>query len=121
VSQPIVCDGSALVELFNANAIALHYWNRADKGSLNLVFPSSAIAEANASLKAPYNAWSVLLWPESVNVAPLDASAAVEVGLRHHHDLAASHVAHETREMRGIVLTAAPERYSGAAVPLLVL
>jgi hypothetical protein len=121
LSQPIVFDSSALVELFDAHAIALSYWNRADQGSLTVVFPASAIAEANLSLRAEYNAWSALLWPESVNVAPLDASSAIEVGLQHHDGLVTSHVAHEARAVRGIVLTSEPKRYSGAAVPLLVL
>jgi hypothetical protein len=121
LSQPIVFDSTALVELFNAHAIALSYWNRADQRRLNLVFPASAIAEANVSLRAAYNAWSVLLWPESINVAPLDGSAAVEIGLWHRDSLATSHVQHEARAVRGIVLTSAPERYSGATVPLLVL
>ena len=121
MSQPIVYDSGALVALFNAHPIALAYWERADQGGLNLVFPASAIADANVSLGASYNAWSVLLWPETVNVAPLDASAAIEAGLRHRHDLATSHVVHETQSVRGIVLTSAPDRYSGATVPVLVL
>ena len=55
------------------------------------------MAEANIALRASYDAWSALLWPESVNVAPLDTSAAVEIG--HWH----------------------PDRYAGTAVPVLVL
>ena len=85
------------------------------------MFPASAIAEANASLQASYNAWSALLWTESVNVAPLDTSAAIESGLQHSHNLVTSHVVHEARSVHGVVLTAEPDRYAGATVPLLVL
>ena len=121
MTQPIVYDTSALIELFDAHPIAPNYWNRADKGRLGLVFPAAAVADANTTLQASYNAWSALLWPESVHVAPLDASAAIETGLRRSHDLATSHVVHEARAVRGIVLTGDPNRYAGAPVPLLVL
>jgi hypothetical protein len=88
---------------------------------VRLVFPATAIAEANVALRASYGAWSVLLWPEAVNVAPLDTSAAIETGLRHEHSLATSHVVHEAQSVQGVVLTADPNRYAGVSVPVLVI
>jgi hypothetical protein len=79
------------------------------------------MAEANIALRAPYDAWSVLLWPEAINVAPLDTSAAIETGLRYEHSLAISHVVHEARLVQGFVLTSDPDRYAGTSVPVLVL
>jgi hypothetical protein len=81
LSETIVFDSSAFIGLFKAQATAFDYWQRADHGGdVRLVFPATAIAEANVALRASYDSWSVLLWPEFINVAPLDTSAAVEAG-----------------------------------------
>jgi hypothetical protein len=85
------------------------------------VFPALAIADANRTLRASFSAWSALLWVDTVNVAPLDASAAIEVGEHADDDLATTHVIREARSVRGTVLTANPHTYAGATVPLLVL
>lgn len=121
MSQPLVYDPSALIALFDAHPLAYDYWKRADAGSITLVFPALAIAEANLTLRASYSAWSTLLWAGNVTIAPLDASTAIEVGERGHHDLATGHVIRETRAVRGVVLTSRPQLYSSATVPLLVL
>ena len=121
MSQPLVYDSSALIALFDAHPLAYDYWKRADAGRITLVFPALAIAEANLTLRTSYSAWSLLLWPPSVGVAPLDAGAAIEVGERVEHDLASSHVIRETQTVRGIVLTSRPHLYGGAKVPVLVL
>ncbi|MBT8224966.1 MAG: hypothetical protein HKP61_11660 [Dactylosporangium sp.] len=121
MSQPLVYDSSALIALFDAHPLAYDYWKRADIGKITLVFPALAIADANLPLRASYSAWSVLLWPPSIGVAPLDAGTAIEVGKHAEHDLATTHVIRETRAVRGIVLTSRPHLYAGAAVPVLVL
>lgn len=121
MSETVVFDSSAFIDLFKVQKTAFTYWHRADRGAIRLVFPATAIAEANISLRATYDAWSALLWPETINVAPLDTSAAIEVGLRHEYSLGTSHVVHEARSLRGYVLTAEPERYVGASVPVLIL
>jgi hypothetical protein len=121
LSQTVVFDSSAFISLFKAQSTAYDYWQRADHGGVRLLFPATAIAEANVALRASYNAWSVLLWPQFINVAPLDTSSAIETGFRHEHSLATSHVVHEARLVQGVVLTSDPSRYSGASVPELVI
>jgi hypothetical protein len=121
LSETVVFDSSAFMDLFEVKRTAFTYWRRADHGAIRLIFPATAIAEANIALRASYDAWSALLWPETINVAPLDTSAAIETGLRHEHSLATSHVVHEARSVRGFVLTSDPDRYAGAFVPVLVL
>ena len=121
MNEPIVYDASALVELFNANPTAFDLWNNAEVGGWPVVFPACAIAEANVSLNASYEAWHTVLWPYSTAVAPLDVSSAVEAGLRHRHDLATSHVTHEAKQIGGVVLTASPDKYSGGLIRVLVI
>jgi hypothetical protein len=121
LSETVVFDSSAFIDLFEVKKTAFTYWRRADRGVIRLVFPATAMAEANVALRATYDAWFALLWPETINVAPLDTSAAIEIGLRHEHSLGTSHTVHEARSVQGYVLTADPDRYAGTSVPVLVL
>lgn len=118
---PIVFDASALVALFNAEAIAYDYWSRADIGEETVVFPAVAVADANVVLGASYDDWSHLLWAEGVSVAPLDGSSAVETGRRTCVSLSIAHAVQEAKAVGGAVLTSWPHAYGGAVVPVLVL
>jgi hypothetical protein len=121
VTFPVVFDATALVELFNSHPVAMKYWLDAENGLLSVVFPATAIAEANASLKATFNEWQSLLWEDVISVAPLNESSAVEAGLQHRHDMATSHVTLEAQQIRGVVLTSVPANYAGGPVPVLII
>ena len=121
MSETVVFDSSAFIGLFAAQSTAFDYWQRADHGAVRRVVPATAIAEANVALRASYDSWSVLLWPEFINVAPLDTSTSIETGRRYRHSLATSHVVHEAQSVQGVVLTSQPDRYAGTSVPTLIL
>ena len=61
MTRPLVLDPSALVTLFEAHDLVYRIWARANRGAALLVIPASAIADANAALRASHDAWSAVL------------------------------------------------------------
>jgi hypothetical protein len=81
VNPPSVFDHTALLALFAGHPEAFTLWEEADRRETPLVMPAVAVAEANSKLGADHNAWTALLYPEHVMIAPLDSAQAIDVGL----------------------------------------
>jgi hypothetical protein len=80
VSRPLVLDASALLALFDAYDPIYRLWLRADQGELLLIVPAAAIADANRTLGASYNAWSTILAPRDVVTTALSDQVAIDIG-----------------------------------------
>lgn len=120
MTEPLVYDATALLALFRGVRRAYLFWEEADKGALGLVFPAAAVAEANWWLQASWSAWATLIWPERVDVAPLDTPAALDSG-DFAGSLATAHAIRETRQLDGVVLTGRPQDYTGTSIPVLTV
>lgn len=99
MSQPLVFDHTAIVALLRADHTAFEYWTLADAQEVRIILPAAAVAEANRMLRASWNAWQAVLYPQAVTVSPLDEHTAVEAGL--HGDVAVGHVVYEARAVAG--------------------
>lgn len=109
--QPRVLDHTALVALFDGNTRAFQLWLEAERGERALILPAAAVAEANHLIGADHNAWSALLYPANVTVAPLDSSQAIDAG-RRTGCLVTRHVVYEARAVAGITVTRTPWQYT---------
>lgn len=124
MSQPLIFDHTAIIALFRSHPAVYHYWTLADAGEVRIVLPAAAMADANRMLRAPWNAWEAMLFPNAdvpgaVTVSPLDEHTAVEAGL--HGDVATGHVTYEARQIQGVVVTQARGAYQDWAVSVLVV
>lgn len=116
----LVYDSTALLALFRGQVRAYDFWQMADRSEIGIIFPAAAVAEANRFHQETWNAWAVLFWPNLVNDAPLDGTAAVELaGLP--GGLAVAHTIWEAKQVGGVVLTGRPQDYVGAEVAVLPL
>ncbi len=118
--QPLVLDHTALVALFEGNAEVFGLWREADQAHRSLVLPAVAVAEANHLIGAAHNAWSALLYPADVTVAPLDSSQAIDIGPRP-GGLVTRHVVHEAHAVAGVIVTRAPWQYTSDDGPVRVI
>jgi hypothetical protein len=117
IPQPLVLDHTALVALFEGSTDAFGLWSEADRAERLVVMPAAAIAEANHLIGADHNAWSALLFPADVTVAPLDSSQAIDIG-PFPGALVTRHVVHEARAIGGTIVTRAPWQYADGDGPL---
>jgi len=117
VNPPSIFDHTALVALFNAHPDAFSLWEEADQGETPLVMPAAAVAEANHLIGADHDAWSALLYPADVTVAPLDSAQAIDTGTRP-GGLVTRHVVYEARAVAGIIVTRAPWQYTANDGPV---
>jgi hypothetical protein len=92
-------------------------WEEADRAETLLVLPAVAVAEASHLLGLDDNAWRALLYPQNVDVAPLDSAHAIGTGMRP-GSLVARHVVAEAHAVRGMIVTQAPWQYPDDAGPL---
>jgi hypothetical protein len=118
VTPASVFDHTALVALFDAHAALVTLWQEADRGDGHLVLPAAAVAEANHTLGASHDAWSALLYPPDVTVAPLDSAQAIDSGTQP-GSLAVRHVIYEAHALAGVIVTRAPWQYPANAGPIL--
>ena len=117
MSRPRVFDHTALLALFKGREDAFAMWEDADRGETPLIMPAVALAEANALIGASHDSWTALLYPADVNVAPLDSSQAIDIGLRS-GSLTVRHVVYEARAIEGVIVTGAPWQYPADAGPV---
>lgn len=114
-----VFDASALIELFRSYRPVALFLDAADAGEVQVVFPATAIAEANTYLRATEDAWRPILMGR-VNCLPLTEHVAVAVGPLY-GGVADRHVIYEARAMWANVVTAEPDRYKPYTVPLVTI
>ncbi|GAA1030270.1 hypothetical protein GCM10009557_21650 [Virgisporangium ochraceum] len=115
-----VFDQTAITALFRGNRRAFANWQDADAGTLTLILPAVAVAEANTAIGGNSDTWRAILHPGRVIVTPLDESTAIEVGTAV-GSLAVRHVIREASHTEGDIVTEAPWQYSAGSPPLLTL
>jgi hypothetical protein len=123
---PRVLDASALVALFSGHHLMLLLLEEAENGSVLLLVPALAIAEAQRVVAAPPSAWNIFFTFPGVLVRDLTPHIAVKVSSmasprslpRGVNDvttgvLMAGQVVHEATSMDAVIVTARPETYEG--------
>lgn len=117
---PRILDASAIVALFESHPKLNELFDGAEQGRLNLLLPTTAIADAERKLRAGPGGWEPVLLTGGVRSLPLAEHTAIEVG-QWPGDLAVRHAAHEAEALRAAVVTRKPGAYEGLQVPLLVV
>jgi hypothetical protein len=107
---PLLFDASALISLFQANPRVYRLWLLAEKRGVPVLIPATAIAEANARLKATDEAWQAILEGERVVVLELTAATALGAS-RYRNGLAVAHAAYEAAATGASIVTASPFAY----------
>ncbi|RKR92656.1 hypothetical protein BDK92_7132 [Micromonospora pisi] len=109
-----------MVAFFGAHPRLMALLDQADAGTVNLLLPTTAIADAQAKLGASMDAWHALLLSPGVLPLPLAQHAAIEIG-GWAGELSVRHAVHEARAMRAAVVTCEPGLYRGMDVTLLAV
>ncbi|QKW15455.1 hypothetical protein [Verrucosispora sp. NA02020] len=104
VRPPRILDATAIVGFFHDNRRLFRLRQMADEGKLQLVFPTTAIAEAQAVIDHSFHSWYALIEGDNVRSVGLAEHAAIECGTWP-GSLVVRHVAYEARAMRGVVVT----------------
>lgn len=74
-------------------------------------------AEASHLIGATYDAWSALIWPETITVVPLDTIDAIATASEP-GTLAVRHTMIVARAVSGLIVTRAPWQYPSGTEPL---
>jgi hypothetical protein len=119
-SQPRILDISALLALFDAQDMMYQLWQRADRGDVIVIMPTTVIAEAQVMLNASHDAWAAVLWPEAIVAAPLTEQTAAALPARP-QPLTYRHVVYEAKAAHAAVVTRHPHLYDPNEVAILPL
>lgn len=117
---PRILDASAIVALFNGHPELDRLLDLAEKGWVNLLLPTTAIADAEAVVQHGTQGWEPILLTGGVRSLPLAEHTAIEIG-SWPGELAVRHAVHEADALRAAVVTTEPGLYNGLQVPLLVV
>ena len=118
--SPKVMDASAIVGLFRGNEALNGFLESAGQGHINLLLPTTAIADAESRLVAGAKAWDAIFMSPGVQPLELTAYAAIEIG-PWPGALSIRHAAHEANASGAAVLTCNPAAYAGLRVSLIVV
>jgi len=117
---PRILDASAIVALFNGHPELSRLLDLAGQGSMSILLPTTAIADAEAVIHHGTGGWEPILLSSGVGSLPLAEHAAIEIGCWP-GELAVRHAVHEADALRAAVVTTEPGLYKGLPVPLLVV
>jgi len=117
---PRLLDASAIVALFTGDRSVQRLLDLAEQGSIQLLMPTAAIADAEQELRAGFDGWEPILLTDGVRSLPLSEHTAIDIG-QWPGSLAARHAAHEARALRAAVVTRDPGAYTGVQVDLRVI
>jgi hypothetical protein len=120
VTSASVLDASALTALFDGHDLLFRLLQESEKGESRLILPAVAVAEAETSLRAGYDGWSLLFFSPGVELIRLDQATAVALG-DFDGPLGARHARHAANAAGATLITRRPGDYSGMPGPLLVL
>lgn len=117
---PRILDASAIVALFDGHGVLMQLLDSAERGEQQLLLPTTAMADAEADVRAGSSGWEAILLTAGVRSLPLAEHAAIDIG-SWPGSLSARHSAHEALALRTTVVTRLPEGYREIRVPLMVL
>lgn len=115
-----VLDASALIALFDGHELLFRMLQQSERGEARLILPAVAVAEAETTLRAGYDGWSLLFFSPGVDVVSLDQSTAVSLGGLE-GPLAARHARHAADAASCPLVTRRPGDYGGMVGTLLVV
>jgi hypothetical protein len=131
---PRILDASAIVELFAGHPTLMRLLEDAEAGRLLLALPATAVAEAQAVLRAESAMWFHIFAFRGLHELPLTWHGAVAAGriaaprLEHHPmqpaligPLMVGQVVQEATSMNAVVVTRIPEAYGAYDVAVIAI
>jgi hypothetical protein len=109
-----------MIALFAGHESIAQFLKQAEHGWLNLLVPTTVIADAEAQLHAGLGGWEAILLTRGVQSLPLTEHTAIETG-SWPGDLPTRHAVHEAHALGAAVVTRNPAAYVGHQVSLRVV
>jgi hypothetical protein len=117
----LVFDATTIASLFDSYREPWTAWKRANEDRLKIGFPTTAMVEAAKIAGVRKSAWEAFLWAPGVEVLPLGATAAVEIGEWPGLTIASRHALWEAMQMNCPLMTRDAGLYAPGIVPIIVV